>query len=1181
MGVDVDVAQHAGVQVLTGAQPWFGILGPLVVGVGDQQLLGLGGPRQRELLALLLIHGNRFVSAGRLAEALWDGEPPRRADVTLRSHVSHLRRRLGEIGARDALVTRPTGYALRFDPDQLDAHRFERLLGLGQEALGLGEPVRAAELLNQALGQWRGRVLEDLGPPLFGAAESARLEELRLVAMETRIEADLARGRHLDVVAELERLVAAHPFRERLRGQLMLALYRSGRQVDALATYADARRHLADELGLDPGPALSALETAILRHDPALMTSPDARTAVVPPVGRVRPRRQFEPPPDALFAAARRMPMIGRSTELERLEGLWRLVREGDRGVVLVSGEAGVGKTRLVAELVHAAADDEPVLMVGRCDAVAPSPYQPLAGALRSSVEVGDLMVAAPEVVRRRLAPLLDSTIGATRPESPSADEHERLPLFEALEWLLTQASATAPVLLALEDCERLDHASALLLRHLLPRLPGRTLLVICYRDPPGTRHLPLLELSAELASRGVPEHVVLRPLPASQLASLVEAVGLVAPERVVHALWQRTRGNPYYATEMVRHLRAHGGLEDVATWEVPAGVRSVLRQRLRLLSTEAQRVVEGAAVLGREAEFGLLAEVVGLSEDLLIRALEEAVGAGLLIESGRAWKGSYAFSHDLTHEVVYGDLAVPRRQRLHLRVAQALLRRTPSTGRNVTGAAQHMRAAGSAADPVQAAELSLRAAIEARRIYAWEEAVGHAEAAVEILDRAEAQHGLQGEAAVRAATLRLKSSIGYPRAVELLQAALEHYHAAGDDAAAGSVHSRLGSALSTHHSVMDIPRAMEHFSAADRVLGDAPTAFHRHHGLALAAMFGLRTEVLDAASRKAYALAADLDRPDLVALAGWGRAWARFNQGELDEASSVHEAMWATAHQRADAFVGWASVNPAALCATAYLMDPARARMWCRRGLTQPRFDTFRHPHGAVRDQLVLALATMGEIAAARRAADRAPDDAVGRRLLWFLDGDWEGADRSWRDALAADESAGDRHDAALTARWLAGARVLLGDEPEALVLLRRSLALGIEGPQVPTELLARAELARLLGVRGEVAEAADHLARCDEIVSGSQDWRGALGVVEVARGAVAAAKGDRRASDAALARARDVFTAYHLPWRRADALHAWARLLVTAGETDEAASRHRAAWAVYDEIGANQRWRRPLTEP
>ena len=278
------------------ASPRFGILGPLQVSDAGHRPLPLGGPRARELLALLLLNPNRPLSSDYLVTAMWGESPSDGAATTLRTHVGAVRRVLASAGAGEALGTSPGGYRLALDRADLDAEVFAGLVDRGQEALGIGDPAHAAALLGEALALWRGDVLSDLGPPDFAEAAVARLGELRVVAEETAMAAALALGQHREVVGHLQELVAAHPFHERLCGQLMLALYRSGRQVDALSVYAETRQRLGEELGLDPGPDLQALETAVLRQDPALLLSVDA-TAPVTEVGP-RPPRQGQPSPD-------------------------------------------------------------------------------------------------------------------------------------------------------------------------------------------------------------------------------------------------------------------------------------------------------------------------------------------------------------------------------------------------------------------------------------------------------------------------------------------------------------------------------------------------------------------------------------------------------------------------------------------------------------------------------------------------------------------------------------------------------------------------------------------------------------------------------------------------------------------------------------------------------------------
>ena len=251
----------------------FGILGPLEVSRRGR-LVPLGGPRQRAVLALLLLEANRVVSLDRLAEDIWGGHPPEGWVTTLQIYVSHLRQALEPGRARGAagevLVTRNRGYLLRVDPEQLDATRFENGFTAGRAALESGRYAEAAGTLRTALGLWRSQVLADLADYAFTRPEAARLEELRHAATEARIDADLALGRHDALTAELEQLAADHPLRERLHGQLMLALYRCGRQADALAAYRRVRDLLAGELGIDPGEPLRRLHASVLAQDPAL-----------------------------------------------------------------------------------------------------------------------------------------------------------------------------------------------------------------------------------------------------------------------------------------------------------------------------------------------------------------------------------------------------------------------------------------------------------------------------------------------------------------------------------------------------------------------------------------------------------------------------------------------------------------------------------------------------------------------------------------------------------------------------------------------------------------------------------------------------------------------------------------------------------------------------------------------
>jgi DNA-binding SARP family transcriptional activator len=242
----------------------FRILGPLEV--VDREPLSLGGRKQQAVLAVLLLHRGEVVAADRLIEAIWAGRPPATAGKTLQVYVSNLRKALGG----GLLVTQGRGYMLAVEPHQVDSDRFEKLAANGREALDRGDSTKARTWLVAGLRLWRGPALADFSYESFAQSEIARLDEVRTAALEYRIEADLRLGHHASLVPELEALVHEYPLRERLYEHLMLALYRSGRQVDALERYQRARRKLIDEFGVEPGPRLQEIQRAVLTHDPAL-----------------------------------------------------------------------------------------------------------------------------------------------------------------------------------------------------------------------------------------------------------------------------------------------------------------------------------------------------------------------------------------------------------------------------------------------------------------------------------------------------------------------------------------------------------------------------------------------------------------------------------------------------------------------------------------------------------------------------------------------------------------------------------------------------------------------------------------------------------------------------------------------------------------------------------------------
>src|SRR5215207_5088412 len=693
----------------------FGILGPLVVR-SDAGETELGGSRPRALLAVLLMHPNEPVSAERLAMALFGEDAPAGAVKTVRVHVSRLRRALGD---PDALATTADGYRLRVRPGELDAERFERLVAEGQAALRAGQPQRAAGVLREALTLWRGPPFGELERLPLAAAEIARLEEQRLAALQTRVEADLAAGRHAELIGELRRLVAEQPLRERLHELLMLALYRSSRQAEALDAYRRVREEFVEELGLEPGLRLRELERAILEQDPRL----DA-----PPV-------RAPGPPASAF--------VGREPELAALTAGLDQVLAGSGRVFLVSGEPGIGKTRLAEELaVHAEARGARVL-VGRCWEAGGAPaYWPWVQSLRSYVrncepetlreQLGDGGVDLAQIVPE-LRELLPDLPEPARLEPEAA----RFRLFDVTADFLRSASTSRPLLLVLDDLHAADASSLLLLRFLARQLgSSRVMLLGAYRDVDPIPGMPLAEMLAEVSREAVTRRLELDGLSEREVAEYVELTASeVGSPELVTALSEETEGNPLFVGEIVRLLAVEGVRSESAAGRlaIPQSVRDVIARRLAHLSTECNRLLMLASVLGREFALDALARTGHMSDEPLLETLDEAMAARVLVDVPGT-PGRLRFAHVLIRDTLYEGLTAARRVQLH-RLAVGALEALygDESGPHLAELAYHA-IAGSV--PAKGLRYARRAGDLALALLAYEEAARLYQTALEAFDR-------------------------------------------------------------------------------------------------------------------------------------------------------------------------------------------------------------------------------------------------------------------------------------------------------------------------------------------------------------------------------------------------------------------------------------------------------------
>ena len=699
----------------------FLILGPLEAYEGERRL-SLGGTKQRALLAMLLLHANEVVSSDRLVEALWGESASDDATKALSVALSRLRKVLeperSPGAAGELLVTRPPGYLMKLDPDQLDLHRFDQLV---LEARSVDDPATSAGLLREALALWRGAPLADLAYESFGQSEIARLEESRLAALEQRIEFDLVLGHHDELVGELEGLTGDYPLRERLRGQLMLALYRSGRQADALQSYQAARASLVEELGIEPSRPLRELHQAILQQDQGLDLL----------VGK----RPAEEAPGDVF--------VGRGHELAELITGLEDAFAGRGRVFLLSGEPGIGKSRLAEELMaHARARGARVL-VGRCWEAGGAPaYWPWVQSLRAYVRESDehalraqLGSGAAELAQ--VLPELRERYPDLPLPSSAEPESVRFRLFDATAEFLRNAAQRRPIVLVLDDLHAADAPSLLLLRFLAREVGSTRLLLLgAYRDVDPLPGDPLSAMLAEVAGESAVRRLVLDGLSETEVAEYVELTASeMASPQLAAALHGRTVGNPLFVGEIVRLLSVEDELPesvDEPRLTIPQSVRDVIARRVSYLSSESKRLLVLASVLGREFAPDVLGRLGGVSDDELLEWLDEAIAARVLSDIPGS-PGRLRFEHVLIRDTLYDGLTSARRVRLHEHAVEALEQlHEKHPGPHLPELARHSIDAG---DPDKGLRYSRQAADRALELHAYEEAARLFRLALEALD--------------------------------------------------------------------------------------------------------------------------------------------------------------------------------------------------------------------------------------------------------------------------------------------------------------------------------------------------------------------------------------------------------------------------------------------------------------
>lgn len=883
-----------------------GVLGPLHVRQFGLPV-AIPGAKPRAVLTMLGLYGGAVVPGDTLVELLWGTDPPRTAAKALQTHISALRRALGD----GFVLTQGMGWTVN-TPD-IDAVRYGTAAARGREAMAAGDVGHAVACFDEALRLWRGA--PELPDSRRGSAERTRWTEGHAALVEDRADALLATGRAAELIGELEAAIAEAPLRERRWGQLMLALYRAGRQGEALAAYQRVRALLADELGVDPGPELRRLESkivvqdeslelpvyqnvssvmravtflltdiegstaaweqdsgamavALARHDEIVghvVTSRGGRLiktrgegdatfsvfdrpsgaaaaavelqeairrepwALADPMririalhtgevefrdgdyfGRAvnraarlrslalggqilcsgataelvidsladdveladlgtrqlknlpRPERVFElrldtsdesgshtvdasiERPALPVVLAGSGPFVGRAGELELLLAGWRTTLDAGARAVLISGEPGVGKTRLAGEWSRRGYEQGAVVLYGRCDEDLGAPYQPFAEALRSLLpRMGSERLRGLRGIEALL--LLVPDLPDILPElaaPPRADpDTERYALFDAVVAVMGAVSASTPVILVLDDLHWAAKPTLLLLRHLLRfGEHARVQIIGTYRSTDLDRSHPLAAMLADLNRDGIASRLQLGGLERNDVTAYLAAAGY-DDEDLARALASVTGGNPFFLIEALRHVDESGGRWDPST--LPQGVREAVTRRLSRLTAETNKALGAAAVVGSRFAVYLVERV--LDQDL-VDAFDEACKAGIVVEEPG---GRYRFNHALVRQSLLAELASVRRMRLHQRIAAAL-ESEPGADDLLAELAYHYFECAWAGNAAKAVDYCRRAADQAMARLAYEGAANLYDRALHALeeldDDLEGRDQLQGE---------------------------------------------------------------------------------------------------------------------------------------------------------------------------------------------------------------------------------------------------------------------------------------------------------------------------------------------------------------------------------------------------------------------------------------------------
>lgn len=887
---------------------------------------------------------------------------------------------------------------------------------------------------------------------------------------------------------------------------------------------------------------------------------------------------------------ARGTRFVGREPELAALAERMQAAERGESSVVLLSGEPGIGKSRLLRELAGRALSQGWMVLSGRAyDTEGMPPYLPVVEVLRQYVhassdeELEPIVSAAPQIAM--LLPEVAVRLGLASPGRLDP-ESERYALFQAVsEFFLHAANTTEArgLLIFLDDLHWADRSTLLLFQHLARHMAAaRLCLVGTYRTVGVEAGHPLFPILADLTRERLYEAISLAPLSPEESEVLVATLTsrkAISPS-LIESIHDRTKGNPFFIEEVVRHLQGEGrDLDDPALASgdggIPEGVRQVIGSRIARLSPENRRFLQAAAVTGDAfgQMFPVIARMLDADVSALAETVEEAVSAGMLREDGE----SYRFAHALIRDSLLDELPLPRRQSLHLAAARAM---EEVYARNLdprlSAIAVHYRMAGPFADGEKAIAFALRAGDAAERALAYHEAMAHWDAALELMDR----HG-----AAREERLAVFERLGelaqisgfdsYARSIHYFEQALAIYEGAGDSAGAAAMHARVALVLAAGSEVNDNPAAGRHLDAAASILESAPPgrarlSYYSARGLLAVWQEHPRQGLED--SRIGMELAKELGEDDRWVGNAVMHAAHLNKLGQVSRAIELNARAWEVADRLNNPFRAYTAAG----FQTTRLLKmqaPLEALPWAQREADQPRQLHAPTRRIALLGNVVDAHALAGNLDAAREVAA-----TTGARssYLALYEGRWDRLEAATLKRLEVAREKTASQDQAQALEWLATLHELRGDRAGAVAALTEAVAIGRAAPNCLVLMSEGPALAILLALEGREAEARAHIDRCLQILAAGEDWRGLAGRVALAQAVEAGTGGCVQDAEAHFARAIETFRRCVLPWAEAEALVLRGQVLARAGRPHrhEASESFAAALAISAGRGTGEPW-------